>query len=182
LSGPVVLVPAAAEQPLARLERADARGHAPPRLVHRVRSPEVDVLERGAERLDVHVRVGEPGNDGAAGEIDPFGGAPEKGLHLRVVADRNDAAVADGDGGGPWVRGVERDDDSPREDEVRRLLGGSGGCGQERGEGEGGDHGFAYSIQLRPTLSPVTSGGATGSRSHAHRTRRRGGACSRPGR
>jgi hypothetical protein len=67
---PVVLVPPAADDPLPLGRRAGARGHARHHLVERARAGEVDVAQRQAEAEEVAVRVDEPGEHGAAGEVD----------------------------------------------------------------------------------------------------------------
>ena len=139
LSRPIVLVPAPPEQPLPRLEGTDALGDPPTRLIQRGRAHQIEGLERGAQGLDVNVRVGQARDHRPAGQVDPLRGGPDEGLDLCLVPDRDDAAIAYRDGAPPRPRRIQRDDHTAGEDQVGRLLGGGDRRRQHHGEGEGLD-------------------------------------------
>lgn len=90
------------------------------------------------------VGVLEAGEERSAREVDDFGARPGQFAHL-VVADRGDAAVGDGDGGGAAAGRVHGEDGAAGEDEVgggavhgwfRSLEVPGAGCGQT-GSGTG---------------------------------------------
>jgi len=55
------------------------------------------------------MRVVQPGDEGAAGEIDMPRKSAGAGHHVFGAADRRDPAVADADGGGQWRCGLGED-------------------------------------------------------------------------
>ena len=83
---------------------------------------EIEVKEpRGV--LDVAVRVDEPGNDGAAGQLDDAGPRPDQRRHLGPRADCDDAVAANRHRLRDAVGGIERNDPAAAQHEIRRRRG-----------------------------------------------------------
>jgi hypothetical protein len=118
------LVPAAADDPLARPRLGDPGGDPVDDLRDRPAVVQLDVSEQGSGREQVVVRVDQPGEDDASVErLDPGPGRGER-EGLAVSAREEDPVAADRERGRPSAGGVQGVDVASDEDEVgtRREL------------------------------------------------------------
>ncbi len=132
--GELALVPAGAEDPFAGFGGCGSGLDAADDLGDACGVGQLDVVELvDAAILIVTVGVDEAGSGGSAVEVEDLGVRVGEGEDLLFGADGDDCAVADGEGFGDGVFGVDGEDGSVDEDYVgfRRWLSEAGGEGKQ---------------------------------------------------
>jgi hypothetical protein len=80
-----------------------------------------------------------PGTNDAAADIDDTSARAGEPTKVCRRPYGNDALASNGDGLGPWARGVTREDLAAKQDEVRRLLTRPGGLRRKGDRERGGE-------------------------------------------
>ena len=93
--GPRAFVPSPADNPLPFRRLSRSRLDTLHRLGVGFHADQAHPVERRAELGDVHVRIDETGNNGAAGRVDDLRLRPFESKRLRVRADERDASAPD---------------------------------------------------------------------------------------
>ena len=143
--GPVVLVPRAPEDPLARRGLAHAFLHHPDDLREAGRAAQVEPLEALAEPGEVTMGVVEARDDRPAAGIDDTGRGAPPPERAGVVAHEGDAGAVDRDRRGPRVPGVDGVHEGVVHDQIgrwRRL----GAEGRQRGGTDGRERGGSKGV------------------------------------
>ena len=145
---PVVLVPAAADDPLAARRRAGALDDTGDHLVVRGGAGEIHVPQRHAEPGDMGVRVGHPRDHRAALQVDDLRVRTGQCAGAKTITGEDDASAAHGERIHDRTRAIGRVDAAVGDDDVggggrRRLADGDDGererdcdgqCAHERNE------------------------------------------------
>ncbi len=125
---PLLLVPAASDDPLAGLGRGRRLGdHRHDRGPVR-RLPQVELHLRPAQGQEVAVGLDQPGHRHRAGEVEDLGLGSDQGAHLVLGADRDDQVAPRGERLRLWLEAVHGDDRAPEHHEVGRLRAATAGC------------------------------------------------------
>ena len=117
---PVVLIPAATQEPaigLSRRRLGDACEHLVPRACAR----QIDAVERLAEPREMRVGIDQAGQNDGAVEIDDHGVGVDQRIDPDDVADPEHLAASDGDGFGGGLAGDPTHDDAASQDEISAL-------------------------------------------------------------
>ncbi len=120
--GPLVLVPAAAADPLARLGVRRGRGHHGDDVVPGFGLSEVELELGVADAREVGVALDEAGNGEVSFEVEDLGGFADQGLDVGAAAHRDDPAVAGGQGLGFGAFVVHGDDLAVDQHEIGGLA------------------------------------------------------------
>src|SRR4029079_13324288 len=122
--GPLFLVPAAAEDPVARPRLLRRLADHPDDVVPVSRRGQLEVARGFTNAGEMNVRVDEPRRRERALEVDDPGCRTEVALDLLVGSERDDGVAVDRQGGDFRPGVVDGDDGAAANHEIRRTRGG----------------------------------------------------------